>query len=120
MPVSPDYRDYVLEQLACLGRVTDKSMFGGVGIYLDRVFFALIASDVLYFKVDNQTRGAYEAAGMTAFKPYPDRPTTMNYYEVPVEVLEDEDRLREWGLQALEAARRSARSGRTANQGGGR
>jgi DNA transformation protein len=120
MPVSPDYRDYVLEQLTCLGHVTGRSMFGGVGLYLDDVFFALIASDVLYFKVDDRTRRAYETAGMSAFKPYPNRSVTMNYYEVPVEVLEDEDRLRTWGLQALEVARRSPKPARTAKQGGAR
>lgn len=120
MPVSPDYRAYVLEQLARLGHVTGKSMFGGVGLYLDGVFFALIASDVLYFKVDDRTRRVYEAAGMSAFKPYPTRSATMNYYEVPVEVLEDEDRLWAWGLQAMEVARRSPKPGRTAKQGGTR
>lgn len=118
MPVSPDYRAYVLEQLACLGHVAGKSMFGGVGLYLDGVFFALIAGDVLYFKVDDRTRRAYEAAGMSAFNPYPNRSVTMNcYYEVPVEVLEDEDRLRTWGREALDVARRSPKR---VKQGGAR
>lgn len=74
--------------------------FGGVGIYLDRVVFALIANDVLYFKVDDSNRGDYEAAGMTPFKPYPTRNTTMPYYEVPVSVLEDIDQLTVWGRKA--------------------
>jgi DNA transformation protein len=120
MPVSPEYREYVLEQLTCLGGVTGKSMFGGVGVYLEGIFFALIASDVLYFKVDGATRGAYQAAGMAAFKPYPDRRVTMNYYEVPADVLEDADQLRTWGRQAVEVAQRSAKPRRTAKQGGSR
>ena len=116
MRVSPEYRDYVLEQLSCLGRVRGRSMFGGVGIYLEGIFFALIAGDVLYFKVDDATRGPYVAAGMAAFKPYPNRPVTMSYYEVPAEVLEDADQLRMWGRRAAEVARRT----RTARQGGAR
>jgi DNA transformation protein len=100
MPVNPEYRDYVLEQLGCLGGVTGRTMFGGVGISLDRVFFALIANDVLYFKVDDSNRGDYETAGMAPFKPYPTRNTTMPYYEVPVSVLEDVDQLTAWGRKA--------------------
>lgn len=79
-------------------------MFGGIGIYLDRVFFALIADDVLYFKVDDSNRGDYEAAGMGAFRPYPDKKTTMSYYAVPVEILEDDEQLSAWGRKAYDVA----------------
>ncbi len=106
MPVSPQYRDYVVEQLACVGRVSARSMFGGVGLYLDGVFFALIARDVLYLKVDDANRPEYEAAGMSPFKPYPNRRTTMPYYELPAEVLDDPDQLREWARKAWDAANR--------------
>ncbi len=63
-------------------------MFGGTGRYLQGVFFALIASDMLYFKVDDSNRPDYEAAGMGPFKPFADRPAyTMQYYEVPIVLL---------------------------------
>ena len=42
MPVSDEFRDFVLEQLAPAGRVAARAMFGGVGLYLDGLFFALI------------------------------------------------------------------------------
>ena len=35
MPVSAEYRDFVIGQLAGAGRVTPRTMFGGVGLYLD-------------------------------------------------------------------------------------
>ena len=41
MAVSPEYRDWVLEQLREAGTVTGRSMFGGYGIYLDGAFFAV-------------------------------------------------------------------------------
>lgn len=66
MAVSAAYRDYVLEQLAGLGPIRARKMFGGVGIYLHGLFFALIADEVLYFKVDDSNRPDYEAAGMGA------------------------------------------------------
>ncbi len=80
MPVSDQYSDYVLEQLCCAGRVTARKMFGGMGLYLQGMFFALIASDILYFKVDDTNRPDYEAAGMGPFQPFADRPGyTMQY-----------------------------------------
>jgi TfoX/Sxy family transcriptional regulator of competence genes len=41
-----------------------------------------------------------------------DRKATMGYYPVPVDVLEDSDRLAEWAGKALEAAQRVRRNSR--------
>jgi TfoX/Sxy family transcriptional regulator of competence genes len=64
MAVSESYRDFVLEQLGRVASVTAKRMFGGVGIYSQGLFFALIAEDRLYFKVDDSTRPDFERLGM--------------------------------------------------------
>src|SRR5262245_7310791 len=102
MPVSDDYRDFVLEQLAPAGRVTSRAMFGGVGLYLDGLFFALIDDDTLFFKTDEATRKRYEGAGSKPFCPYPDRPDqSMGYWAVPAEVLEDPDELVTWAREAM-------------------
>lgn len=105
MAVSPDYRDWVLEQLSSAGHVTARSMFGGVGLYMDGLFFALIANDVLYFKTNDDNRPNFEAAGMGPFRPYGDD-RAMRYHEVPADVLEDRAALAAWAEKALEAARR--------------
>lgn len=80
-------------------------MFGGVGIYSDGTFFALIADDVLYLKVDDATRPAYESRGSRAFNPF--GKGTMGYYELPAEVLEDEEQLRVWTRDAIAVAKRA-------------
>jgi DNA transformation protein len=101
MPVSADYRDFILEQLAGAGRVTPRAMFGGVGLYLDGLFFALIDDDTLYFKADEASRRRYEAAGSRAFCPDPSRPEqAMGYWQVPADVLEDPEALVEWAREA--------------------
>jgi DNA transformation protein and related proteins len=110
MPVSEEYLDYVVDQLGCIGEVTAKKMFGGVGLYHDEFFFGLIANDVLFFKVDDVNRPAYEAARAEPFKPYGEESYSMSYYEVPVDVLENDDRLREWARGAVAAAERKALS----------
>src|SRR5262245_49724074 len=115
MPVTDDYRDFVLEQLAPAGRVTSRAMFGGVGLYLDGLFFALIDDDTLFFKTDDETRKRYAAAGSKPFCPYPDQPEqSMGYWAVPAEVLEDSDALAAWAREAMGVAleRRSRRPAR--------
>jgi DNA transformation protein len=104
------FRSFVLDQLEPLESVVAKSMFGGVGLYCDGVFFGLIAGDVLYLKVDATTRADYEAEGSTPFKPYPDRSGTMQYYAVPVGVLESQHELVQWARKAVAVAERSPTS----------
>jgi DNA transformation protein len=108
MSVSPSFRSFALEQLqrTVLG-VRARSMFGGVGIYAGDLFFALIADDTLYFKVDNSTRPAFAARGMGPFRPYGDTGEIMQYYQVPEDLLEDPEALRPWAEGAIAVARRA-------------
>jgi DNA transformation protein len=103
MAVSREYLEYVIDQLVCVGDVAHKRMFGGVGFYFDGLFFGLIDDDTLYFRVDDTTRPRYEKAGCVGFDPYKDGKPSNRYFSVPVEVLEDQDQLRGWALQAIEA-----------------
>jgi DNA transformation protein len=112
MPLRQAYLDYVLDQLKPLGPVQSRRMFGGAGVYLDGVIFAIIADDVLYLKVNEANRPDYEAAGMGPFQPYGDSSFVMSYYEVPAEVLEDVEQLVLWARKALAAARAKAVRGK--------
>ena len=85
-------------------------MFGGVGLYYRGLFFGIIARDVLYLKVDDRNRPDYRRAGMKPFKPYRDRPGTMQYYAVPLEVLESALDLAAWARKSVAAAERSHRA----------
>jgi DNA transformation protein len=114
MAVSKDYLAHVVEQLERVTRVTTRRMFGGVGIYADALFFALIDNDTLYFKVDDTNRPDFEAAGMEAFRPFEDA-HAMQYYEVPADVLEDRAALAEWLARAVAVARSRAATKARAN-----
>jgi DNA transformation protein len=106
MPVSSSYRIFVMDQL---GRVVPgaraRAMFGGVGIYAGDIFFALIADDTLYFKVDESTRADFTRRGMDPFRPYGPDGEEMGYYQVPGELIEDPDELRPWVEKAIAVAR---------------
>lgn len=107
LTVSPAFRAFVLDQFEELGDVEPRGMFGGVGLYRNGVFFGIIAADVLYLKVDDRTRPAYEAAGSPPFMPFPGRATSMHYYAVPVSVLESPADLSQWARRAIAVAERA-------------
>jgi DNA transformation protein len=109
MPVSADFVAYVIEQLGGRG-YSSRRMFGGVGLYSGELFFALIADDTLYFKVDDSNRNDYLERNSEAFRPFPDDPNTvsMSYYRVPVDVLEDSEELARWTAKARDVAAAAA------------
>jgi DNA transformation protein and related proteins len=107
LKVTDAFRAFVLDQLADLDDVVPRAMFGGVGLYCRGVFFGIIANDVVYLKVDDTNRGDYERARMSPFRPYPDRSGTMEYFAVPIDVLENASDLTEWARKAVAVARRS-------------
>lgn len=110
MTMSPEFRDYLLDMLAPLGRVAARAMFGGGGLYLEGQMFALIFDDTLYLKADAETKGDFEARGMDPFTyEIEGRPgaVEMSYWEAPPDLLDDGDELCAWGLRAWQAAKRA-------------
>jgi DNA transformation protein len=107
--VSEEFIRFVIDQLAGFGIILSKRMFGGAGLYRGGTMFALLAGDVLYFKVDDSNRADYEAQGSGPFRPYRDKKTVMSYYEVPVEIVENREELVAWAAKAYAAALRSRR-----------
>ena len=104
MAASRDFVELVLEQMA--SRTTARRMFGGVGIYRDGIMFALIADDVLYFKVASSNRHDFDVEGLEPFT-YTARAgkkTVMSYRRAPVRCLEDQDSMAEWSRKAWAAA----------------
>ena len=95
------FKDFVLDQLRELPGLTHRAMFGGYGLYQRETFFGIIHRGRLYFKTDPTTAPRYRDRGMKPFKPTSAQ-TLKNYYEIPVEVLEDSDALTAWASQATQ------------------
>ncbi len=115
MPVSPEFRDFVLEQLEAFEPVSHRAMFGGYGLYARQVMFALLDDDVMYLRTDEAGRGAFECAGSRPFAPIPSATPMLGYWETPAEVLEDRELLAEWSARAHAVAisAKAAKSGKT-------
>jgi DNA transformation protein len=102
MAVSSDYLDFVLEQLAPVGPLTSRKMFGGVGLYAQGLFFALIDDDTLYLKGDESLRPDFEAADSVQFAPLGMSP--MAYWSAPAEALDEPERMVEWARRSITVA----------------
>lgn len=114
MTVGAAFLQYVLEQIERAGRITQRKMFGAVGLYCDDVFFAVIDDDTLFFKTNEETRPDYLSRGMKPFMPLPDKPETGNsYFTVPPDVLDDPEELVTWARRSVTAARAKAIKKRT-------
>ncbi len=110
MPVSEHYIEFMHDLLADFEPLRIKRMFGGAGIYSGNLFFAILAEDTLYLKVDDGNRGGYETLGIQPFSYVrrDGRMATMSYCPVPSEILDNPDALAPWARKAIGAALRGA------------
>lgn len=111
MRVKSSLAGYVAEQLAPLGRITSRAIFGGVGVFIDERLLAIVMGEKLYLHTDKSNLDDYVARGMQQFKPYPNAfDLTTDHHEVPPEIVNDAEQLKIWGERALNAAIESARA----------
>lgn len=112
MPVSKEEKEftsYVVELMQSIGSVCAKNMFGGHGIFLEGLMFALVADGVLYLKVDNETEDEFKARGLEVFTYIKKgKEFKMSYYQAPEEVLEDIEEMNAWATKAYYTALRAA------------
>jgi DNA transformation protein len=100
--------DWFRELLAPLGPVRTRAMFGGHGVYVDDEFIAVVIDDVLYLKVDDETRARFEDAGSRPFTYDAGErgEVAMSYWSAPDDALDDPAAMLPWARLALAAARR--------------
>jgi DNA transformation protein len=107
--LSGGFSEYVVELLSALGAVQARRMFGGVALYCEGVMFALVADDVLYFKVDESNRGDFERAGTEPFRyEKGGRWVTLSYWRAPDEALDSSEQALPWARAAHAVALRAA------------
>ena len=110
MTVTPGFIAFLEEQLAPLGPVAFKRMFGGAGIWHGGLMFALIADDTLHFKVDERSQADFEAEGMGPFtyatKNGEHRLTS--YWRAPERLFDEPDELLRFARTAIAASERKS------------
>lgn len=106
MAINQDFLNYIIDQLTEFGEVEVKNMFGGAGLFHQGLMFGKIGGDTFRLKVDAHNEQDYEDRGM---KPYysEKKKKGMPYWEVPIEVIEDKQKLASWATKSYEAAVRA-------------
>ncbi len=62
MVASDSFAEFLREQLAPLGRVTMRRMFGKTGLFCSGVMFGMVTENMLYFRVDAENEAAFAEA----------------------------------------------------------
>ncbi len=104
------FHDYVIhEVLKNVADITSRAMFGGWGIYKDGIIFAIIADGELYFKVDDSNRVNFEKFDSHPFvySQGKHKQTTMSYWLLPEEIMEDELELTRWVEGSVNVSKQS-------------
>ena len=87
---------FTLDQLEALGDFEAKRMFGGIVLLKYGCAFAKIKHDKLWLKVNEMNRKVFEEMGMNQYSYGKDNSRKLNFYETPIEVIEDRDKLKQW------------------------
>src|SRR5712671_1011749 len=108
MVASHDFAEFLREQLAPLGRVTMRRMFGKTGVFCDGLMLGMVRDNTLYFRVDDGNRAVFKEA--ESFPPlnYEKKGGTIDlaFWRAPERLFDDPDELVTWAQAALAAARR--------------
>ena len=110
MVASEGFAEFLRDQLAPLGRVTMRRMFGKTGVFCDGVMLGMVADDTLYFRVDDDNRAAFKEAESSPPLNYEKQGRTidLSFWRAPERLLDEPDELVTWARAALGAAGRAA------------
>ena len=110
MVASDSFAEFLRDQLAPLGRVTLRRMFGKTGVFCDGLMLGMVADDTLYFRVDDQNRAAFKEAQSFPHLNYAKQGRTidLSFWRAPERLMDEPDELLSWARTALQAARRVA------------
>jgi DNA transformation protein len=110
MVASDSFAEFLRAELAPLGHVTMRCMFGKTGVFCDGLMLGMVRDDTLYFRVDDHNREAFKEA--EAFPPlnYEKGGSSINlaFWRAPERLFDEPDELVAWARAALGAARRVA------------
>jgi DNA transformation protein and related proteins len=110
MTASDSFAEFLREQLAPLGPIALRRMFGKTGVFCDDVMLAMVRDNVLYFRVDDGNRETFKEAA--AFPPlnYEKQGGAIDlaFWRAPERLFDEPEELVAWARAALDAARRVA------------
>ncbi|HZP99816.1 MAG TPA: TfoX/Sxy family protein [Reyranella sp.] len=110
MVASAGFAEFLRDQLAPLGRITLRRMFGKTGVFCDGVMLGMVTEDTLYLRVDDENRELFREAGSAPPLNYAKGGSLidLSFWKLPERLIDEPDELLDWARAALAAARRVA------------
>ena len=110
MVASDGFAEFLREQLAPLGRVTMRRMFGKTGVFCDGLMFGIVTDNTLYLRVDDDNREAFKEAESFSPLSYEKKGETidLSFWRAPERLSDQPDELVTWAREAMGAAHRVA------------
>lgn len=110
MVASNSFAEFLREQLAPLGRITTRRMFGKTGMFCDGYMLGMVTENTLYLRVDDGNRSAFAEAASVPPLNYKKggQLIDLSFWRAPERLFDEPDELVEWARAALAAARRVA------------
>lgn len=110
MVASDSFAEFLQEQLAPLGHITMRRMFGKTGLFCDGLMLGMVTDNTLYFRVDDHNRAAFAEAVSVPPLNYRKQGETIDlaFWRAPERLFDEPDELVAWARLALAAAGRVA------------
>jgi DNA transformation protein and related proteins len=110
MVASDSFAEFLREQLAPLGHITMRRMFGKTGVFCDGLMLGMVRDDALYFRVDDYNREDFKEARSFPPLDYQKKGGSidLSFWRAPERLFDEPDALVAWARAALGAARRVA------------
>lgn len=112
MAARDSFIDFLRDQIAPLGPIAPRRMFGVTGLFCEGVMFGVVAEDALYLRVDDHNRAAFREAENLPPLSYEKqgRVIDLSFWRAPDRLFDEPDELVAWARAALAAAHRVAGS----------
>ena len=110
MTASDGFAEFLSDQLAPLGRITLRRMFGKTGVFCGGFMLGMVRENTLYFRVDDGNRAVFKEAASFPPLNYEKKGATidLSFWRAPERLFDEPDELVTWARAALAAARRVA------------
>jgi DNA transformation protein len=113
--------DHIRELFAQFRSVSVRRMFGGAGLAVDGVTFAIVFDGIVYLKTDEAGRAAFEEEGSRPFVyPLMKKPSVRkrpsSFWRLPERLYDDPDDLARWAARSLGVAQRAKAGTRPAGK----
>ena len=110
MVASDEFAEFLRDQLAPLGRISMRRMFGKTGVFCDGFMLAMVRDNTLYFRVDDDNRADFKEAEAFPQLNYVKKGGSidLSFWRAPERLFDEPEELVTWAQSALAAARRVA------------